>query len=339
MEKVINTAILAYGMSGKVFHAPFVEAHQGFKLVAVLERNQKKAIHDYPNIISYDNVEDLLNDDTLELVIINTPNYTHFDYAKMALRKGKHILVEKPFTATSAEAKELFALADTVGKQILFYQNRRWDSDFKAVKCVIEKGTLGKLSEVHVRFDRYRSSISPKRFKEDPMPASGIQYDLGPHLLDQVISIFGRPSKFYKVLGKNREETQVDDFFSIHLSYPNSVNVFVTANMLVTDLQPAYVIHGHKGTLTKYRADVQEEQLLKGMKPEDKGYGIEEMVHKGVLTTIDDAGHKKQIHIPSERGDYRELFNAVYQTIVQNEPFPVQQEEIIWQLEILEAQG
>ncbi len=338
MEKVINTALLAYGMSGKVFHAPFIEAHKGFALVAVLERNQKKAVQDYPDIISHATIEDLLQDNSLELVIINTPNFTHFDYAKMALLKGKHILVEKPFTTTVAEAKELFALASSVGKQILFYQNRRWDSDFKAIKGIIEKGTLGKLNEVHFRFDRYRSSISPKRFKEEPMPASGIQYDLGPHLLDQVISIFGKPTRFYKVLGKNREETQVDDFFSIHLSYPNSVNVFVTGNMLVTDLQPAYVIHGHKGSLTKHRADVQEAQLLQGMKPEDKGYGIEDITLKGTMTTIDDAGHKKQIHIPSERGDYRALFNALYESLVHNEPFPVKQEEIIWQLEILEAQ-
>jgi scyllo-inositol 2-dehydrogenase (NADP+) len=339
MEKVIKTGLLAYGMSGKVFHAPFIQEHQGFDLVAIVERHQKKAVNDYPEVTSFDAVEDLLKEPSIELVIINTPNYTHFEYAKMALLQAKHILVEKPFTATSAEAKELFSLAKTVGKQIFFYQNRRWDSDFTAVKNIIKHGVLGKLNEVHFRFDRYRSTISPKAFKEEPVAASGIQYDLGPHLLDQVISIFGKPERFYKVLGKNRAETQVDDFFSIHLSYPDSVNVFVSGNMLVTDPQPAYVLHGHKGSFVKQRTDVQEDQLLQGIKPTAPEYGKEEKDREGILTTIDAAGQKTQELVPAEKGDYKQLFNAIYESIAHHQAYPVKEEEIIWQLEILEAQA
>ncbi|PYF75975.1 Gfo/Idh/MocA family oxidoreductase [Pedobacter nutrimenti] len=337
MERVITTGLLAYGMSGKVFHAPFIQAHQGFKLHAVTERHQKQAALDYPGIKSYDTVEELLDDQSIELIVINTPNFSHFDYAKKALQKGKHILVEKPFAATKAEARELFTLAKDNNKHVFVYQNRRWDSDFTAVKKVIENGSLGKLTEVHFRFDRYRASIGPKSFKEQPVAASGLQYDLGPHLLDQVISVFGIPLSYQKILGKNRENTQVDDYFSIHLSYPDSVNVFVHANMLVTDIQPAFVLHGLKGSLIKYRADVQEEQLLKGIRPSQDHYGIEEPGKEALLTLMHPEGNKEQSLIPSEKGNYLPLFSAVYKALTLGEPYPVREEQILTQLEILES--
>jgi scyllo-inositol 2-dehydrogenase (NADP+) len=337
MERVITTGLLAYGMSGKVFHAPFIDAHPGFKLYAVTERHQKQAASDYPGVISYNSVDDLLDDQQIELVVINTPNFTHFDFARKALQKGKHILVEKPFAATAAEAQELFDLARSVGKKVFVYQNRRWDSDFIAIKKVLEEGTLGKLSEVHFRFDRYRASIGPKTFKEEPIAASGLQYDLGPHLLDQVISIFGKPLHFHKVLGKNRVNTQVDDFFSIHLSYPDSVNVFVHANMLVTDIQPAFVIHGTQGSLIKYRADVQEEQLLKGIKPTEEAYGAEEKGKEALLTSLNSEGQKEQVYIPSAKGNYLPLFEAVYNALTTGKPYPVKESQILTQLTILES--
>ena len=337
MEKKIITGLMAYGMSGKVFHAPFVDAHPGFKLHAVTERNQKQAADDYPGVISYNTIDDLIADDAIELIIINTPNYTHFDYATKSLSAGKHILVEKPFTATSAEAKELFELADRTGKKIFFYQNRRWDSDYTAVREVIESGKLGKLNEVHFRYDRYRLAIGPKTFKEEPIAASGLMYDLGPHLLDQAISIFGKPETFHKILGKNRKGTKVDDYFSIHLGYPNSVNVFVHSNLLLVDALPAFVLHGEKGSLHKERTDIQEEQLLKRMKLSDASYGIEPEGKEGKLTLIDEQGNKTVHSVPSLRGSYLPLFEAVYQSAVNDVPYPVTQDQVITQLEILEA--
>lgn len=328
---------MAYGMSGKVFHAPFVDAHPAFKLHAVTERNKKNAAADYPGIISYNTIEDLIADEAIELIIINTPNYTHFDYATKALNAGKHILVEKPLTATSAEAKELFALAKQVNKKILFYQNRRWDSDFTAVRNTIESGILGKLNEVHLRYDRYRVAIGAKTFKEEPIAASGLMYDLGPHLLDQAISIFGKPESFYKILGKNRPDTKVDDYFSIHLAYPNSVHVFVHSNLLLVDPLPAFVVHGTNGSLHKKRSDTQEEQLLKGIKLSDPNYGIEAPGSEGKLTLIDKEGNKTVQSVPSLRGSYLPLFEAVYQSITNNTSYPVTEEQVLTQLEILEA--
>ena len=337
MKKEIVTGIMAYGMSGKVFHAPFVNAHPGFKLHAITERNHKQAKSDYPDIISYDTIDALIQDPEIELIIINTPNYTHFDYASKSLNAGKHILVEKPFTPTSAEAKLLFDLADKVGRKIFFYQNRRWDSDFTVVKEVIDSGRLGKLNEVHFRYDRYRAGIGAKTFKEEPMAASGLMYDLGPHLLDQAISIFGKPLAFHKILGKNRLNTKVDDYFSIHLAYPDSVNVFVHANLLLADPLPAFVVHGSKGSLHKKRSDIQEEQLLNGMKLTDSEYGFEADGNEGKLTLVDEAGNKTTQYIPSLRGSYLPLFDAVYQCVVNDIPFPVSQEEVIAQIDILEA--
>jgi scyllo-inositol 2-dehydrogenase (NADP+) len=337
MNKVISAGLMAYGMSGKVFHGPFINVHPGFKLHAVTERNQKNAEKDFPGLISYNSIEELLADQSIDLVVINTPNFTHYDYAKAALNAGKHILVEKPFTGSSAEAIELFELAASLKKQIFVYQNRRWDSDFTAVKNIVTSGKLGKLSEVHFRFDRYKPAIGVKGFKESPLAASGLQYDLGPHVLDQAISLFGIPTSVHKILGKNRINTKVDDYFSIHLGYPDGLHVFVHANLLIADIQPSFVLHGMNGSFIKERADVQEEQLLKGIKPNDPGFGIEARGKEGKLTLITDTGETTQEFITSEPANYLPLFEAVYQSLVNQAPYPVKQEEIIAQIEILET--
>lgn len=336
-NKIITAGLLAYGMSGKVFHAPFLDAHSGFNLKAIVERSKKNAVNDYPTITSYNSVDELLNDDEIELVVVNTPNNLHYEHSKAALTRGKHILVEKPFTATSAQAKELFELADKVGKQIIFYQNRRWDSDFTSIKKVLSSGKLGKLNEMHLRYDRYRNVIGPKAFKEQAIEASGLLYDLGPHLLDQVISLFGKPISYHKILGKNRVGTEVDDYFNIQLTYPESVFVFVTASMLVVNPQAAFVLHGVNGSFIKQRADIQEEQLLAGMKLTDDGYGIEPKGKEGLLTTIDTDGNKTEEIIPSETGSYLPLFDAAYKALTHQQPYPVKRKEVLLQLEILES--
>lgn len=337
MNHQINTGLLAYGMSGKVFHAPFIDAHPAFNFKAIVERTKKLAQLDYPNIVSHNSVEDLLADDSIDLVIINTPNYTHYEYAKKALNAGKHILVEKPFTATSAQAKEIFELANSLGKKALVYQNRRYDSGFNAVKNIIESGKLGKLVEVHFRYDRYRNEIGAKLFKEEPFEASGLSYDLGPHLLDQAISLFGKPERYFKTLAKHRDHTKVDDYFSIQLVYPNDLNVYLTASMLVADIKDAFVLNGTMGSFSKNHADVQEEQLLKGMKPTDEGYGIEKSTDAGTLTEVTADGGRKTTVVPSKKGDYMGIFEAVYQSLVNNVPYPVTEQDILTQLEILES--
>ena len=338
MQHPIVTGLLAYGMSGKVFHAPFLSQHRGFELRAVTERSKKNAQHDYPDIISYDSVGELLADEKIELVVINTPNNTHYEFARQALQAGKHILVEKPFATSSSQACEIFELGRSLGRKVLVYQNRRYSSDFLSARAVLQSGKLGRIIEVHLRFDRYRNFIGPKTFKETPVPGSGIFYDLGSHMIDQAISIFGKPLHSHKTLGKYREGTQVDDYGTIQLQFENQVNVFITVSMLVADPQPAIVIHGSRGSFVKELCDTQEEQLMSGAKPNDPGFGEEPEGKEGRLTTIGAHGHKEIKTIPSLKGKYMALFEDVYQTIRQNDPFPVREEEVMYQMELLEKE-
>ncbi|MGI4728666.1 MAG: Gfo/Idh/MocA family protein [Janthinobacterium lividum] len=337
MNQPIKTGLLAFGMSGRIFHAPFLNANPNFSLDAVAERNTKKAAQIYPNIKSYDTLEEVINHPDLELIVINTPNYTHFELAKAALLAGKHVLIEKPIAATSAEAKELFDLGREVNREVLIYQNRRWDSDVKAVKQVLETGELGKIVEVHFRYDRWRPEIGPKAFKETPMPASGLLYDLGPHLLDQAIDLFGKPLSYTKTLGKFRHKTEVPDYFFIHLKYPEDLNVFLYASMLVANPLPGFVVNGSRGTFIKKRSDVQEAQLDQGMSPLAVGFGVEEPGMEGELTCINSETNKMETTlVPSLKGDFMGIFDAVYHSIRERKPFPITEEEVLLQLAIIE---
>lgn len=337
MQKPIVTALLAYGMSGKLFHAPFVHAHPGFDFKGVLEHNTKKVNADYPAIKSYDKLEEILNDPEIELVIVNTPSNTHVDYARKALLAGKDILVEKPFAPTVREAQEIFDLGRKLGRKVMVYQNRRFSSDFAVTRDTIKSGVLGDIIEVHLRYDRYRAAIGPKVFKETPLPAAGIVYDLAAHLLDQTICIFGKPSTFRKTTGVYRKNSQVDDYGHIHLTYPKQVNVFITTSLLVAEPQPGIIIHGTKGSFVKTFCDRQEDQLIAGMKPGDSGFGEEEAGREGRLTLMSDQGLKSVELVPSIKGKYMDLFEAIVQTIRNGIEFPVKESEVLTQIEILES--
>ncbi|WP_026811361.1 Gfo/Idh/MocA family oxidoreductase [Arenibacter latericius] len=336
-KKIIKTGVLSFGMSGQLFHSPFLEVHSGFELMAVVERTTKKAKEIYPHIKSYDSVEALLLDPEIELVVVNTPNFTHFDFAKKALNANKHVLVEKPFCVTTEEANELFSLAREKGKHILPYQNRRYDSDFLSVKEVLDSGKLGTLVEAHFRYDRYRHHIGPKVAKETPVPGSGLLYDLGPHLLDAAIALFGNPIEWRKNTGQFRPNTQVDDYAHIHLVYPEGFQVFITMSMLVVEPQASFVLNGSKGSYIKQRTDIQETQLLAGMSPNHPDFGREDTNKNGILYTINEKGEKEQEETASITSNYLHLFDDVYKTIVDGISYPVGEEDILQQLEILEA--
>ncbi len=336
MERIIKAGIMSYGMSGKIFHAPFLSLHKGFDLVAIVERSKNNAVADYPDIITYRSIEELLADERLELIVVNTPNYTHYEYAKASLNAGKNVLIEKPFSVTKAEAEELFSLAFRKGLKVLAYQNRRFDSDFLAVQKVVKSGKLGKIAEAHLRFDRYRNEISEKTFKEEPIPGAGIFYDLGAHMIDQAIALFGIPSEFRKTYSKHRANTEVDDIAYAHLKYDGGLNVFITTNMLVVKQQPAYVFYGNNGTLTKHRTDVQEPQLLAGLKPDDEKYGIENSGDEGFLYTFDDNGDVLEEKVESEKGNYMMLFDEVYNAIRKDHEYFIKQNDVLGQLSILQ---
>src|SRR5450432_1729640 len=191
----IKTALCSFGVSGWVFHAPFIHLNPGFNLYAVWERSKNLAEKKYPGVKTYRLLEDMLADNSVELVIVNTPNLTHYEYTKKALQAGKHVIVEKPFTITVDEGEELIALAEKQNKKLSVYQNRRYDSDFKILKKVIREQLLGEIVEAEMHFDRFKDELSPKVHKEVPGPGNGILFDLGSHLIDQALQLFGMPEK------------------------------------------------------------------------------------------------------------------------------------------------
>jgi|TARA_B110000305_G_C19432663_1_gene637099 predicted dehydrogenase len=337
MKKTVKTGILSFGMSGKLFHAPFFEENDNFELTAIVERTKKNAQEEYPTIKSYDSVNEILADPSIELIVINTPNGTHFEYAMQALRAKKHVLVEKPFTVTSAQAKQLFEEGKKNNCFAMPYQNRRYDSDLLAVKEILDSGKLGELVEAHIRYDRYNIEIGTKPAKEHDIPGSGLFYNLGPHIIDATIALFGIPVKWTKTLGKHRPNTLVDDYAHVHLQYPDDLNVYITASLMVAEERPAFVLNGTKGSFAKMRSDIQESQLKLNMKPNDLYFGIEAENMKGKLTTISSEGIKTKEEITSKRSSYRHILEDVYQSIREGKPYPVTEEHIITQLEILEA--
>jgi len=337
MSTPIITGLLAYGMSGRIFHAPFLTTNPGFKFKAVVERHEKKVAKRYPDVISYDSVDELLNDSEIELVIVNTPNNTHFDFTMKALKAGKHVLLEKPAAVSSAEVKIMYDFAKERNLHLMLYQNRRWDSGFLSVKEVIESGKLGELIEIHFRFDRYKATLNVKTFKETKAtPASGLVYDLGPHLIDNIIALFGRPLSFAKTTGIYRENSEVPDYFNYHLKYPNQLNVYLTSGLLIAEALPGFVVHGTLGSFVKNRCDVQEAQLDGGMLPTDTAYGIEPEGSDGKLVTMGIDNQKTVEWIKSPKGNYNGLFDAVYHTIRNHALYPVTEEHVAWQLELLE---
>ncbi len=202
---------------------------------------------------------------------------------------------------------------------------------------MLGSGKLGRPVEVHVRYDRYRYEIGPKAFKETAVPGSGIQYDLGSHLLDMVFALFGEPLEWNKTLGYFRPGTQVDDYAHIHLKYPENLQVFITMSMLALEQQPAFMINGTKGSYTKQRSDIQEKRLLGNMSPNDPLYGVEEPGKEGRLSYVTATGTITKELVQPVKASYINLFEAVYQTIREGRPYPVKPEQIIKQITILES--
>ncbi|WP_348823933.1 Gfo/Idh/MocA family oxidoreductase [Flavobacterium aestuarii] len=333
MQK-IKTTLLSYGMSGKVFHAPFLELHEGFELVGSWERSKQLIQLDYPNVKSFATLEEVLQSD-VDLIIVNTPVGTHFEYAKQVLLAGKHALVEKAFTTTVAEAQELADLAKEKGLKLSVFQNRRWDSDLKTVKQIVSSKVLGELVEAEFHFDRYNPVLSPKAHKETANAGAGILKDLGPHIIDQALYLFGFPQSVFADIRITRENSLVDDWIDILLFYPD-FRVRLKAGFFVREANPAYVIHGKKGSFLKHRGDVQEDELKLGKKPNLDSWGTELKELEGFLhTEIDGEIIKKKV--PTLQGNYYDYFDGVYQSIVNDSPEPVSAQDGTRVMQIIEA--
>ena len=317
----INTAICSFGMSGWVFHAPFINAHPGFNFYAVVERSKNLAKEKYPSVKVFRSVEEMLADENIELVVVNTPNKTHYEFTKLALLAGKHVICEKPFTVNLAEAEELILLAARQQKKLSVFHNRRYDSDYKTIQTILQQHLLGEMVEAEFHFDRFKEELSPKLHKEIPGEGTGTLYDLGSHLIDQALQLFGMPEALFADIVAMRPVSKVDDYFELLLYYPTS-RVRIKASYQVREALPGYVLHGSKGSFIKPKTDVQEAQLQAGMLPSDAGYGVEPDSEKGLLHT-EVNGNITREYVPSLKGNYTEYYEGIYQSICNDAPLPV----------------
>lgn len=309
--KPIITALSAFGMSGQVFHAPFLQCHESFELAYILERTQERSKIKYPNATIVRNFEDLLNTIEIDLIIINTPNELHFPMCKATLLAGKHVVVEKPFTINSKQAIELINLSKNLEKNIFVYHNKKTEGEFKTVQKIIRENRVGKLEIFKTHFDRYRPEIGPKKWKEEPVPGSGILYDLGPHLIDQILTLFGTPEYIQADIQIQRQSGKVPDFFSITFHYTDH-KAIAEASMLAKEPFLKYQITGRNGEFLKYGNDPQEALLKEGALPNSSNWGREDSSQWGTLTY----SNGKKETIPTESGSYMEFYEMVKQCLL-----------------------
>lgn len=325
MSRIINTAIVGFGLSGKVFHAPFLHLHEGFHLSKVVERHSEQAQSIYPQIETVRDFQQLLNDDKTDLVVICTPNIYHYPMAKACLDAGKHIVIEKPFMPASAEADEVIKLADTKNLKVFVYQNRRWDGDFITIKKLMAGGLLGDIQYYEAHFDRFSPERKRAAWRDEEQAGSGILFDLGSHLIDQVYSLFGRPQSIFADIQSQRDGSKVDDFFEVQMNYPD-VKAVVTAGMLVEKPELRYIINGSKGSFVKYGLDPQEASLKEGKSPEGEEWGKESFENWGLTTFVN-----KELFfdgtVETEPGDYMAFYNNVYDVLVNKAEMAVKPHE------------
>lgn len=309
----IKTGIASYGMSGSVFHAPFIANHPGFELYAIVQRSSDSALERYPYVKLMRSFEELLADETIQLVIVNTPDVTHYDFVKQALLADKHVVVEKPFVFTVREGEELVELAKSRQKMLCVYQNRRWDGDFLTIKQVLDSGTLGRVVEFQSAYQRYRNYIQPGTWKEKADHRVGLTYNLGSHMIDQAVVLFGIPQAVYADIEQMRDGTEVDDYYQIQLLYPD-VKVSLRAGYLMREETPRYFMHGTKGSFVKYGLDPQEECLKQGLPPTSPNWGVDAGTTFGTLNTELNGLHIRG-KVETIPGNYMAFYEDVYQAL------------------------
>lgn len=266
----LHVALIGYGGAGRIFHAPLIAGVPGLHLACIVTRQLEAVQRDWPAVRCVASASAALADPAIDLVVIATPNDSHFELAQAALLAGKHVVVDKPCTVTLAETEALLDLARQQGRVLTVFQNRRFDSDFLALQQVIESGQLGRLVQVDSHFDRYRPAV-PARWREQNLPGAGLWFDLGPHLLDQALLLFGQPDALLLEQANVRDGARVNDWFHAVLRYDTpqgGLRVILHASTLVAEPGPRWVAHGTQGSFTKFGMDVQEDALKAGQHPQ-----------------------------------------------------------------------
>ena len=310
MEK-IKTGLAAFGMSGQIFHAPFISTNPAFCLTAITERNKNLSKERYPSARIVRSFEELVALDELELVVINTPDSTHYEYTRKALEAGKNVIVEKPFTATAEQGQELVDLARSKGLAISVYQNRRWDSDFLTVREILNKGLLGRLVEFESTFPRYRNFIKPGTWKETGELGGGLTYNLGAHIIDQAVQLLGVPDAVFA-----------------------DIDTIRTGGMC--EPEHRFILHGTEGSFVKYGLDRQEADLNDGQMPGTPYWGVEDESTWGLLHTEKD-GNVVHYKYPSLAGNYAGFYDNIYRHLRHGEPLLTDAADVLLVIRLIEA--
>ena len=327
--KAINIALIGYGFVGKTFHAPLIQSIEGLTLAVVSSRDEEKVKRDLPNVLVVATPEEAIQHPDVDLVVIASPNATHAPLAALALNAGKHVVVDKPFTLDMQEARELIALADEKQRLLSVFHNRRWDSDFLGIKQVIEEGRLGKVKLFESHIDRFRPEVRV-RWREQNVPGSGLWFDLGPHLIDQTLQLFGLPQSVQGNIATLRDGAEINDWAHVVLNYPEH-KVILHASMLVAGGTSRFTVHGDKASVVKARIDQQEAQLLAGVIPGSESWGED----SDDMVLFDAAGDATRLKTP--KGDQRQYYINVRDALTGTIGNPVHPVEALAVMAVLEA--
>jgi predicted dehydrogenase len=318
MDKTIKVGLIGFGVGGQIFHAPVLTSVKGLELVKIRAAKQEQiavASIKYPQAKIVSTSEEIFEDKNIDLVVITTPNTSHQSLAMQALHAGKHVVVDKPFTINTKEADELIPLAARLNKVLSVYHSRRFDSDFFTLKKIIKNGLLGDIVEFESRYDRFRNYLKPGAWREEDAPGTGILYDLGSHLIDQVQALFGLPYSVSADLRIQRKSGKAVDNFEVILNYPG-IKASIKAGMLVREPLPRLILLGTNGSYVKYGMDVQEEALKAGLTPLTKeNWGVEPVDTWGIINTEIDGRHIVE-KFESEKGNYCGFYLNIYRTIL-----------------------
>jgi len=318
---MIRVGLVGFGMVGRVFHAPLISWVEGLKLAAVMERTSNKAAERYPGIITYRSLETMLADDSLDLFVVATPSQSHFEVASQILKAGKNLIVDKPVCTTSAEIAHLMELATVHKTHLIPFHNRRWDSDFQTIQKLLHEGLLGRLVYFESRFDRWRPDPPIDRlWKEDPA-SGGVLLDLGTHLADQALTLFGKPEAVSAEILCEREWARACDSFTLRLRYPGFWAV-LGANCLTAPSRPRFHLRGTKGNYWKSGLDPQEAALNKITRIDYPDWGKEPSAEWGTLH-VDVNGSTVTRSIEPIPGDYRLYYAGVRDALLGKAPAPV----------------
>jgi scyllo-inositol 2-dehydrogenase (NADP+) len=312
---MIDVGLIGFGLAGRAFHAPVIRAVPGLRLAAILQRSGSEAAEQYPEVRIVRSVEELLSIESVRLIVIATPNDTHYPFARQCLAAGRDVVVDKPFTTTLAEAVALVQFAQQSGRLLTVYQNRRYDGDFQAIRQLVAGGALGRIVRFETNYDRFRPQIRPGAWREKSGPGTGILFDLGPHLIDHALMLFSFPEAIMGDVRIERDNAVTDDAFDIVLHYPGGMRALLRATMLAASPRPRFVLHGTRGGFFKQSFDPQEANLRRGSIPKDAPWGAEPEADWGVLTVYD-GENPTQRRIPSGTGDYRDFYANVRDAIL-----------------------